>query len=79
MKDVVIKGWVAKDEYGDCNFFSVKPQRMVLPNGSKSWWLPGAAYTLALGFRKEYDDLRWEDEPLEATVTITIDGQETGE
>ena len=56
-----IKGWVAREPYGEIVVFSDKPTY-----DDEGWIGPVLAYR----GKDEFPDLRWEDEPIEVELPI---------
>lgn len=64
--DVIIKGWVVKNEDGTTAFFSAKP----LKEEKLGYWLvTGACITCDLGFGR-FPELHYTSEPISAELIV---------
>lgn len=62
LKQFTVNGWIAADKSGEVHFFFVKPLR------GQTRWL-----TTQHNVEVEFPNIKWEDEPQEATICCSYD------
>lgn len=67
-EEVKIEGFLVRNEDNTLSFFTIEPERF---EDEGCWWVPaGAVITFNIGFRKEFSDIKWEDEPTKVELLL---------
>ena len=65
--ELIINGWIARDEDGELDLFTDKPERALAFNGKGVWKSYGEYSPID---RSLFPSVTWASEPLDVTITV---------